>query len=291
MPTLSVPPGSPALPEAAIPPRGAADSELDLSPAVHSRLFWALSDIWELTKRSLLHIRQDPDQLVSVTVQPVLLVIMFRYLLGGAIDTGTHESYINFLMAGIFIETAALTATSTSTAVAIDLRSGATDRFRSLPMLTSAVLAGQVLADLARSAVGMVVMVGLGLAVGFRPHAGALGWIGAVGLTFLVTFALSWVAACLGMLGGSVEAVQQFGLVLIIPILFSSAFVPTQSMPGWLRVVADNQPMTHAIDAVRALLLGQPTDGHVQATLLWFCGLTVAAIASAGFLFRRQTSK
>ncbi|HEY3868688.1 MAG TPA: ABC transporter permease [Actinocrinis sp.] len=269
----------------------ASDAELDLTPAAHSRAFWALSDIWELTKRSLLHIRQDPDQLVSVTVQPVILVVLLRYMFGGAIDTGGGESYINFLMAGVFIETAALTATSTSTAVAVDLRSGATDRFRSLPMVTSAVPAGQVIADLARSVVGMAVMVGLGLAVGFRPHAGVSGWLGAIGLTLLVTFALSWIAACLGMLGGSVEAVQQFGLVLIIPILFSSAFVPTRTMPGWLRVVADNQPMTHAIDAVRALLLGQPTGGQVQATLLWFCGLTVAAVAMAGYLFRLRTSR
>ena len=291
MSAVSIPPQPSDMRAEAPSPRSTADSELDLSPAAHSRLFWALSDIWELTKRGLLHIRRDPDQLVSVTVQPVILVVLFRYMFGGAIDTGSGESYINFLMAGIFIETAALTATSTSTAVALDLRSGATDRFRSLPMLTSAVLAGQVIADLARSAVGMAVMVGLGLAVGFRPHAGAPGWLGALGLTFLVTFALSWIAACLGMLGGSVEAVQQFGLVLIVPILFSSAFVPTGTMPGWLRVVADNQPMTQAIDAVRALLLGQPTAGHVQATLLWFGGLTVAAIASAGFLFRLRTSR
>ncbi|CNE41043.1 multidrug ABC transporter permease [Mycobacterium tuberculosis] len=269
----------------------AASSGLDLTPVSRPQLLWALSDILQLAKRSLLHIRQDPDQLVSVTVQPVILVVMFRYLFGGAISTGSEESYINFLMAGIFIETAALTATATSTAVAVDMLTGAMDRFRSLPMVNSAVLAGHVLADLARSAFGMVAMVALGLAVGFRPHAGVLGWIGALGLTFLVTFTLSWIAACIGLLGSSVEAAQQFAFVLLLPIFFSSAFVPAQTMPGWLRVVVDNQPLTHAIDAVRALLLAQPTDGHVQATLVWFVGMSLVAIVAARLLFKARTSK
>ncbi|MFD0634915.1 ABC transporter permease [Catenulispora yoronensis] len=252
-------------------------------------LVWALSDIVQLTKRSLLHIRRDPDQLVSVSLQPVILVIMFRYLFGGAISTGSKESYINFLMAGILIETAALSATATSTAVAVDMLSGAMDRFRALPIANSAVLAGHVLADLARAALGMAVMVAVGLAVGFRPEAGPAGWLGALALTFLVTFALSWMAACIGLLGSSAEAVQQYGMVLILPIFFSSAFVPTGTMPGWLRVVAENQPMTQAIDAVRALLLDQPSGNHIPATLLWFTGLSAVCVAIAGMLFKART--
>ena len=268
-----------------------AQTALAPRPVRHSRAFWAASDVWELTKRSLLHIRRDPDQLVSVTIQPVLLVVMFRYLFGGAIDTGVGESYINFLMAGIFVETAALTATTTATSVAADLLSGTVDRFRALPMAKSAVLAGHVIADLARSAVGMAVMVAVGLAVGFRPHASAAGWAAAIALTFLVTFGLSWVSACLGLLGGSVEAVQQFGLVLILPILFSSAFVPTQTMPGWLRAVADNQPMTQAIDAIRGLLLGQPAGHYIDLTLLWFAGILAVSILAARLLFARRTAR
>lgn len=298
MSTVSLPPDSPAGPGSPIAASrtGARSSpavgtRLDLTPARHNAVYWALSDIWQLTRRSLLHVRRDPDQLVSVTVQPLILVILFRYLFGGAINTDDGQSYINFLMAGIFIETSALTATTTSTSVALDLKSGAIDRFRSLPMHASAVVAGHVLADLARSLIGMAAMVAIGLAVGFRPHAGVLGWLGAVGLTLLVTFSLSWISACLGMLGSSPEAVQQFGIVLILPIFLSSAFVPTQTMPGWLRVVADNQPMTHAVDAVRALLLGQPADGHIQATLIWFFALFLAAFLVSRVLFGRRTSR
>ena len=267
----------------------ALSSPIGLQQARHSRAYWALSDTWELTRRSLRHIRQDPEQLVSVTVQPVLLVIMFRYLFGGAISTGSSESYINFLMGGIFVETAALTATGTAVAVATDLQAGAVDRFRSLPMAESAVLTGHVIADLARSLIGLAVMTGVGLAVGFRPHATVAGWAAAIALTSLVTFALCWVSAALGMMSRSVEAVQQFGIVLILPILFSSAFVPTQTMPGWLRVVADNQPMTKAVEAVRALLLGQSAGAYATATVLWFSGISVLGFTLATALFRRRT--
>jgi ABC-2 type transport system permease protein len=260
-------------------------------PARHSRIFWLASDIWELTKRSLRHIRRDPDQLVSVTIQPVLLVVMFRYLFGGAIRTGSGESYINFLMAGIFIETAALTATTTSTAIAADMLTGTIDRFRSLPMTRSAVLTGHVLSDLVRSAIGMAVMVAVGLAVGFRPGAGPTGWLAAIGITLLVTFSLSWISAGIGLLVSSVETVQQLSMVLIVPLLFSSAFVPTQSMPSWIRIAADNQPMTQAIDAVRALLLGRPAGRYLCSTLLWFSALFAVSCLTANFLLRRRSSR
>lgn len=285
-----LPAGEPGAASAAARPSfSPSASGLDLTPLSRPGPFWVFSGVLQMTKRALQHIRHDPDQLVSVTLQPVLLVVMFRYLFGGAITTGSNESYINFLMAGIFIETAALTATSTATAVAVDMLSGAMDRFRVLPVADSAVLAGHVIANLARATVGMAVMVGVGYAVGFRPEAGVGGWVGAVALTFLITFGLSWVAACIGLLGRSPEAVGQFSMILILPIFFSSAFVPTATMPGWLRVVADNQPMTHATDAVRALLLNQPVGDHVTATLLWFCGLTVVCVAGAGALFKART--
>jgi ABC-2 type transport system permease protein len=247
-------------------------------------------DSWELTKRCLLHIKRDPDQLVSVTVQPIILVIMFRFLFGGAITTGNGESYINFLMAGIFIETAALTATTTSTGVAADMLTGIIDRFRCLPMISSAVLTGHVVAAVFRSAIGMVVMVGVGFAVGFRPSAGVAGWLAAIGVTVLVAICLSWISAGIGRLGRSVEAVQQFGLVLILPIFFSSAFVPTQTMPGWLQAVAANQPMTKAIDAVRALLLGRPAAGYLWSTLAWFGGILLVVPPLVTVLFHRRAA-
>lgn len=290
----SEPPAPALVPSAPVPsdlpPDGFSVPRV-FAPARHSPVFWLASDTWELTKRSLRHIRRDPDQLVSVTVQPVLLVVMFRFLFGGAIQTGSNESYINFLMAGVFIEAAALTATTTSTAVAADMLTGTIDRFRSLPMAKSAVLTGHVLSDLVRSALGLAVMVAVGLAVGFRPSAGLAGWLAAIGITLLVTFCLSWISAALGLISNSVEAVQQISMVLIVPILFSSAFVPTQTMPRWLRIVADNQPMTQAIDAVRGLLLGRPAGHYAVMTLVWFGGLFAVSCFGANLLFRRRSSR
>jgi ABC-2 type transport system permease protein len=259
-------------------------------PESRSAASWALADSWELLKRSLRHIRNDPDQLVGVAVQPVVLVLLFRFFLGGAIHIGGRETYINYLMAGIFIESAALTAMTTGTSVAADMTQGIIDRFRSLPMFTSSVLIGHVVADLARSTVGLVVMVALGLAVGFRPSAGPGDWAAAIGITLLVTFALSWVSAVIGLLGRSVEVVQQLGLVLFLPILASSAFVPTNTLPGPLRVFADDQPFTQAIDAVRALLLDQDPADHVWLALVWFIGITLVAFTAASWLFRRSST-
>ena len=265
-------------------------SEAPVLSEQRSAAYWFVSNNWELVKRSLRHIRRDPDQLVSVTVQPLVLVIAFRYFFGGAVRTGGSESYINFLMAGIFIETAAISSTTTATSVAADMAQGVIERFRVLPMAKSAVLTGHTVADLARSAIGMVVMVGVGLAVGFRPSAGVGAWALAIGVTLLVTFSLSWVAAVLGLVAKSVEAVQQIAMVLIIPIFASSAFVPTSTMPGWVQVVAVNQPMTQAIDAVRAELLGLPVDDHLGLAVAWFGAILVAAFAAAGYLFSRRAN-
>ena len=254
-----------------------------------ARAYWFVSNNWELVKRSLRHIRRDPDQ-VSVTVQPLILVIAFRYFFGGAVRTGGTESYINFLMAGIFIETAAISSTTTATSVAADMAEGVMERFRVLPMAKSAVLASHTVAGLARSLIGTVVMVGAGLAVGFRPSAGVGPWAVAIGVTLLVTFSLSWVAAVLGLLARSVEAVQQIAMVLVIPIFASSAFVPTRTMPGWVQVVVVNQPMTQAIDAVRDELLDLPVGDHLGLALAWFGAILVAAFGTAGYLLSRRAS-
>jgi ABC-2 type transport system permease protein len=262
--------------------------ETAVRPDKRSSFYWFVSNHWELVKRSLRHIKHDPDQLVTVTVQPVLLVLLFRYFCCGAIRIGGPESYINFLMAGIFIETATISATTTATSVSADMARGVVDRFRSLPMARSAVLGGHVIADLARSAVGIVVMVGVGLAVGFRPSAGAGSWVIAISLTLLVTFALSWVAAVIGLLGRSVEAVQQLAMLMILPIFASNAFVPVTSMPGWVQEVAANAPLTQAIDAVRALLLGTPVGSHLVLAVAWFGGIVAVAFVAATTLVNRR---
>jgi ABC-2 type transport system permease protein len=251
---------------------------------------WMASDYWEMAKRSLRHIRHDPEQLTNVTLQPVLIVVVADVLLGGAINTGTPGSYINFVMPGILVVTAAFAAVTTTVSVAADMLEGVMDRFRTLPMAKSAVITGHLIADLARSLIGLAVTIAAGYAVGFRPAADIRGWATAVAVFLLVTLALSLLAALIGLLGKSVEVAQQLGAVIIIPIFFSSALVPAGTMPSWLRVVTANQPVTQAVDTLRALLLNQPPGSHLWLTLTEFAGIIVVAFTLTAVLFKRTAS-
>jgi ABC-2 type transport system permease protein len=243
-----------------------------------------------MAKRSLRHIRHDPEQLVNVTLQPVLIVVLADFLFGGAIKTGTPGSYINFVLPGILVVAAAFAAVTTTISVAADMGEGVIDRFRTLPMAKSAVITGHVIADLARSLVGLAVAIAAGVAVGFRPAAGDGGWASAVAVFLLVTLALSLIAALIGLLGQSVEVAQQLAAIIIIPIFFSSALVPTATMPSWLRVVTANQPITQAVDTLRALLLNQPPGSHLWLTLTEFGAIVVVAFTLATVMFRRTAS-
>jgi ABC-2 type transport system permease protein len=260
-----------------------------LQPQKHNKLTWFLIDTVVMVKRSLLHIKVDLDQLISLTVQPIMFVVLFRYVFGGAIQTG--GSYINFLMAGIFVQTAAFGATSTGVGVATDMQQGIMDRFRSLPMSKGAVLSGHIIGDLIRNTFSVVVMILAGLAVGFRPEAHFIQWVGVFGLLMLFTFSLSWVFALIGLAGKSVEFVQQSSFIWIFPLTFvSSAFVPVDTMPHILQVFANNQPLTQVIDAVRALLLNQPVGNHVWLAIAWSLAIFLVSFTLAVRLFRR-TSK
>jgi ABC transporter DrrB family efflux protein len=252
--------------------------------------YWAFSDTWELFKRSVIQIGRTPGQLITlVIVQPLLLIVLFRYVFGGAVATG-EASYANFLIPGVFAMNSVLVATITAVSIANDVSSGTVDRFRSLPMMKSAILGGSVLANAVRSLAALVAMVLVGLLVGFRPDAGPGGWLATVGLLVLVSYAFSWLLAVFGLLSGSVEGAQQMG-ALVWPFTFvSSAFVPAESMPGWLRGFAGNQPMTQAIEAVRALLLGRPVGNHAWITVAWCAGIIGVSTVLAGVLFRRRFS-
>jgi ABC-2 type transport system permease protein len=259
--------------------------------ARRSSAAWVLSDYWEMVKRSLRHIRHDPEQLANVTLQPVLIVVLMNFLFGGAIKTGTRGSYIDFVLPGVLVVAVAFAAITTTTSVAADMLEGVVDRFRTLPMAKSAVIAGHVVADLARSLIGVAVAIGAGYACGFRPAASAAGWAQAIAVILLVAFALSWLAALIGLLGQSLEAAQQLAAIIILPVFFSSALVPTATMPPWLRVVTANQPLTQAIDTLRALLAGQPPGSHLWLTLAEFAGLIAVAFALATALFRRTANR
>ena len=182
-----------------------------------SNLAWFFHDTGVVIKRSLLHIKADPEQLLGLTIQPVMFVVLFRYVFGGAINTG-GDTYINFLMAGIFVQTVCFGASVTGLTIATDLQRGIMDRFRSLPMNKSAILSGTIISDVVKNALATVVMILTGLLVGFRPDASFLGWVAAIGLLFLFSFAISWVFAIIGLVGKSIEFVQQAGFIFLFPL-------------------------------------------------------------------------
>jgi ABC-2 type transport system permease protein len=251
---------------------------------------WVASDYWEMVKRSLRHIRHDPEQLANVTLQPVLIVVLTDIVFGGAIKTGTRGSYVEFVMPGIFVVAVAFAAVTTATSVAADMLEGIIDRFRTLPIAKSSVITGHVIADLVRGLVGIAVAVAAGYAAGFRPSASLGGWLAAIGVLLLVALALCWLAALIGVIGKSLEVTQQLAAVIIVPVFFSSALVPTATMPSWLRVVTANQPMTQAINTVRALLAEQQAGHYLWPTLTEFAGIIVVTFTLTTVLFKRTTS-
>jgi ABC-2 type transport system permease protein len=261
-----------------------------VKPLKRSKFEWALRDSWTLIKRSILHIVKSPDQLMSTLFQPIMFTLLFVYIFGGEVKTGT--SYINFLMAGIIVQSSAFGATYTSLGVATDMQRGIVDRFKSLPMLSSAMLIGHTVADLVRNTISTLIMIAVGLAVGFRPTASPLEWLAIFGVLMLFTFSFSWLSAIMGLLAKTVEAVQWIGFVFVFPLTFaSSAFVPTTNMPKYLKLFAENQPVTHVIESIRGLLLGRPLGDHVWWTVFWSLLLLIICIPVAGIMFRRYASR
>ncbi len=254
------------------------------------RFYWVFSDTWELFKRSVIQIRRTPDQLITgVILQPVLLTVVFTTLIGGAITTG-EANYINFLLPGILVMNAIHVSTVTLVSIAHDMTGGIIDRFRSLPMEKSAILSGTILSVAVRCLASVATSVLVGLLVGFRPQADFGAWLAVIGLLLLVSYAFSWLLAVFGLLAKSVEGAQQM-TGLVWPLYFlSSTFVPVETMPGWLQGFANNQPLTQAIDAIRALLLNQPVGNHVWITVAWCIGILLVSVPLSGLLFRRKFS-
>ncbi len=262
------------------------------------RVRFALHDAAIVTKRNLLQYVRIPTLLVFSTVQPVMFVVLFRYVFGGAIQRALPPTinYVSYLMPGIFVQTAIFGATQTGVGLATDLSRGIIDRFRSLPMARSAVLAGRTLADACRNLFVVLLMTIVGYFVGFRFEAGALFAILAIGLAVLVGFTFSWISATIGLRIRDPEAVQAASFVWIFPLTFaSSAFVPVASMPGWLRGVANANPVTIWANTLRALTLGNddPAErillGHSTTTLLLWSGLWIAGLLAVFAPFAIRT--
>ncbi len=263
-----------------------------LSPPLaecRSSAFWLISDSWIMTKRSTMHIVRSLDQVLSLILFPIMFMLLNRYVLGGAIDTG-EVSYANYLFAGILIQTLAFGANYTTINLAVDMKEGVVDRFRSLPMSSIALVVGHIAADLVRNVISGIIIILAGFAVGFRPNASLTEWISVIGLSLLFTLAISWLSAILGLMVKSLEAAQWVGFMLIFPLTFvSSAFVPTETMPKLIRTFAENQPLTHTINAIRAWLVGTPLGDSAWLSVVWSIAIIVVSVPITAWLFRRHS--
>jgi ABC transporter DrrB family efflux protein len=244
-------------------------------PSLLVRFRWAVSDTLVITRRNLLVWTRVPAYLVFTVIQPVMFVLMFRYVFGGAI-TIPGGSYVDFLMPGIIAQTAAFATFGTAIALAQELKKGVIDRLRSMPMARSAVLAGRLVADTGRMLVTILIVVGVGYAVQFRFHNGVVPAILMIVLATVFGLSICVISAFTGLAIGDEESVQAFGLIWLFPLTFlSSAFVPIQSMPGWLQAFANNQPVTYVINTMRALAEGGPIEANLLKSLACIVGIFV----------------
>jgi ABC-2 type transport system permease protein len=268
----------------------AVELEFETKP----RWWSTVTDSLVMIRRSSTHILRNTDQLLGTFFQPIMFLVLFASVFGGAITMALPPGvdYLEFLLAGIIIQTVAFGSTTTAIAVTNDMQRGIVDRFRSLPMSNLAVLNGHVISDVFRNAISTVVMIVTGLVIGFRSDASALDWLAITGLLLLFTLAFSWLAAIMGVLAKSVEGVQWLTFVLIFPLTFASgAFVPAGSMVEWLRPFAENQPITHFVEAVRSLMIGTPMGDHAWLSIVWAVATLFVAMPLAAWLFKRKTTQ
>ena len=230
-----------------------------------------LADTLVVAERNLVRVTRAPDLLLAFTVQPIMFVLLFVYVFGGAIRIPAfYDGYADFMLPGILVQNIAFGGFVTALGLNEDLHKGLIDRFRSLPMARSAVLAGRTLADIATNTLSIVVLTVTGLVIGFSFHAGLVEILAGVGLLLLFGYAFSWVFALLGLLVSSPEAANSVGFIAVFPLTFiSSAFVPPESMPGALQWFAEINPFTILVDAMRALWVGAPAGDNVWGALVW----------------------
>ena len=257
-------------------------------PGLGVRTRWAVTDTLTITRRNLLVWMRVPAYLVFTVIQPVIFVLMFRYVFGGAIPVDVPGGYVNFLIPGIVAQTAAFASFGTAIALAMELKKGVIDRLRSMPMARSAVLAGRLVADTGRMTVTILIIIGVGYAVGFRFLNGFWPAVAMILLAIVFGVAICCISAFTGLAIGDEESVQAFGLIWLFPLTFlSSAFVPTETMPGWLQAFANNQPVTYVVDTMRALALGGPVAANLWKSLAWLAGIFIVFLPLAVRAYRR----
>jgi ABC transporter DrrB family efflux protein len=249
-----------------------------------------VSDIAVMTKRNLLRYQRLPQLIVFSSIQPVMFVLLFVYVFGGAIHT-PGVSYVNYLIPGILVQTVLFGAMLTGVGLADDLSKGMIDRFRSLPMARSAVLAGRTITESIRNIFVVALITIVGLIIGFRIEHGFWNFLAAMGLTVLFGFAFSWVSATIGLAVKNVETAQTAGFIWVFPLAFaSSIFVPVESLSTkWLAAFAEHNPITYTVNTVRALTLGTPVGNNIWYSLAWILGILIVFVPLAVSRYRKIT--
>jgi ABC-2 type transport system permease protein len=268
----------PAAAPPAATPNGAGQS-------LKERLYWGASDIWAVTQRNLIAYTRIPEAMVFSSIQPIMFVLLFVYVFGGAMSTPGFR-YVDFIIPGIFVQTVCFGAVTTGVGLAEDLNKGLIERFRSLPMARCAVLAGRTTADMCRNVFVVLLMTVVGVAVGFRSNTGFFSFMGGIFLLLAFAYALSWGFAVLGLVARNAETAQAMAFPMLFPLTFAStAFVPVASMPGWLQPFVRHQPVSVVVDACRHLMVGG--QGSPLAAFTWTIGLLVVLVPLAVRKYRR----
>ncbi|MEV6156242.1 ABC transporter permease [Nonomuraea sp. NPDC052129] len=247
------------------------------------------TDTTVLLGRSLRHITRSPDTIITTAIMPIAMMLMFVYVFGGAIRTGS-DSYVNYMLPGILLITVASGIAYTAYRLFMDMKGGIFERFQSMPTARSSVLWAHVLTSLVANLISLVVVTLVALLMGFRSGAGVLAWLSVAGILILFTLALTWIAVIPGLSAKTMEGASAFSYPLIFLPFLSSAFVPTATMPGPLRVFAENQPVTSIVNAIRALFAQQPVGTDIWIALAWCVGILVVAYAFAMNTYRRKIS-
>jgi ABC-2 type transport system permease protein len=251
------------------------------------RHFFSDTDV--MMGRSMRHITRSMDTIITVIIMPIAMLLLFVYVFGGAIQTGM-DNYVNYLLPGILLMAIASGIAYTAFRLFMDMQSGIFERFHSMPVAPSAALWGHVLTSLVSNAISVVVIILVALIMGFRSSAGVLSWLAVAGILALVTLALTWIAVIPGLTAKSVDGASAFSYPLIFLPFISSAFVPTESMPGPVRAFAENQPVTFIVDAIRSLLAGQSVGNDIWAALAWCLGILVVAYIFAMRIYKRKAA-
>jgi ABC-2 type transport system permease protein len=246
------------------------------------------SDVSALLGRSLRHISRSPDTIITTAITPIAMMLLFVYVLGGAIQTGGQGKYVDYLLPGILLITIASGISYTAYRIFLDMKGGIFERFQSMPIARSAVLWAHVLTSVVANLISVVVVILVALIMGFRSGAGVLDWLAVAGILLIFTLALTWLAVIPGLTASSVEGASAFSYPLIFLPFISSAFVPTDSMPGPVRAFAENQPVTAVVNAIRSLLGNQPLGDDLWTALAWCLGLVAVAYVFAMSVYRSK---